>query len=90
MKIQSYEIMLTIASILLIIELLHGFTAFVYLSFSLSLFIVGIIDYATGGFSIYRDVIIFVFGSIVFFILSRIIFANKSDKSNSSEDINKY
>jgi predicted membrane metal-binding protein len=90
LQIHPFEISIAGAIILLLLELLHGFSVFIYLSFAASLMIVAGVEYFSHRFSAMRDTFIFASFSICAFICLRVVFSNKHDVKRSEKDINTY
>ena len=83
-----FEFFLTIAVIVLALELVTGF--FVCLSFSIGLFLVAGAEIIFYRFNLERDVLLFAVGSIISFIAFRIVFRGNEDNKANEGDINEY
>lgn len=86
--IQPFEIALFLGILFLCIEILTS--TYISLSFSIGLFGVSIVEVIMGGFSIDRDIFIFLFLTIIAFVGLRKLFGRKGDSVVVKGDINQY
>jgi membrane protein implicated in regulation of membrane protease activity len=86
---EIYQITIIFGIIFVILEL---FTFnFIFLGMGAASFIVAIVQYLQGGFSINRDLLIFTIFTLVTILVSRKIFKKKADQQLASEDdVNQY
>lgn len=87
---EHYQISLLLAAILAIAEI--TFYTFIFLSFSLSLVLIALVQYLSNDFSLNREIILFSLFSIVFVTLFRKFFYGKRDhkKIDGDDDVNMY
>lgn len=85
---QPFEISLIVAALLLVVEMFTG--TFVFLSFSISTFAVSVFEFCFNGFSLKRDLLIFVVLTIASAVVLRFCFRRKGDTKAAHEDVNKY
>lgn len=86
----AYQVTLILAMLFAIGEVLTG--TFIFLSISVSLLLVSLIQFFLNGFSMNRDLFILILGSLLFTLMFRKIFKHKLDsKVNELDgDINSY
>lgn len=85
----AYQISLVLAFALAIAEMLT--LSFILLGFGLGMLVVAGVQYATGGASLNRDVMVFVIASAVAILALRRLFRKKSDQKRlEQDDINQY
>lgn len=83
-----FQVFLTIAVIMIALELVTGL--FVCLSFAIGLFLVAGVEIIFHKFNLERDVLFFAVGSIVSFVAFRIVFRRSEDSKVNEGDINEY
>lgn len=88
MNLELYQITLSLALLMLGLEIFTG--TLVFLGFAIGLLIVGVTHWMTGEFSISRDCIIFAITSLLSFIALRKLFHHKGDIQKNNKDVNQY
>lgn len=88
MTLQPFEITLSLAALLLIIELLTG--TFSVICLSPALLIVGLVEFIFHDFSLVRDFLVFVIVAALSSLAVRLIFKKPGDSKNVTSDINDY
>ncbi|MEY2619805.1 MAG: hypothetical protein RL522_2807 [Pseudomonadota bacterium] len=85
----AYQISLVLAFALAIAEMLT--LSFILLGFGVGLVVVAAVQFATGGFSLNRDVMVFALASAVAILALRRLYKKKSDQKRlEQDDINQY
>lgn len=86
--IQSFEITLFFGVLFLCIEIITS--TYISLSFGIGLLGVSIVEIIMGGFSIDRDIFIFLLTTILTFVGLRKLFGRKGDSIVVKGDINQF
>ena len=85
----AYQISLVLAFALAIAEMLT--LSFILLGFGVGLVVVAAVQFATDGFSLNRDVMVFALASAVAILALRRLYKKKSDQKRlEQDDINQY
>jgi membrane protein implicated in regulation of membrane protease activity len=88
LSFQPFQITLVIALGVLLIEIVTR--AFVFLSFSVGLLAVSLVEYATSSYHIAIDAVIFALVSLLTFVAIRAHFKGNNDTKTSDKDVNEY
>lgn len=85
----AYQISLVIAFVLAMAELLTF--SFLFLGFGVAMLGVSLVQYAWGGYSFNRDVVVFAVMSLINFLVFRRLFKTRVDQKKLEDgDINQY
>ena len=84
----AYQITLIVAFALGMAELVTG--AFLFLGMAVGAAAVALVQWATSGFALNRDLLFFALVSIAAFLALRKWFARPSDQAAATDDINQY
>jgi membrane protein implicated in regulation of membrane protease activity len=89
MKFEVYQLALALSLLSAIVELMT--TSFIFISISIGLLIVAVIQYISGDFSIERDTLILTITTTTSLVVLRNSFKKTSDeKKQVGKDINEY
>jgi membrane protein implicated in regulation of membrane protease activity len=87
--VDAYQISLVLAFALAIAEMLT--LSFILLGFGMGMLAVAALQYATGGYSLNRDLLVFVLASAIAILTLRRLFKKTSDQKRlEQDDINQY
>jgi membrane protein implicated in regulation of membrane protease activity len=84
----AYQITFLVALALAMVELVTG--AFLFLGMALGAAAVACVQWATAGFALNRDLLIFAIVSVLAFLVLRKLFARPADQEESPDDVNRY
>ena len=84
----AYQITFIAAFALGMVELMTG--AFLFLGMAIGAMVVALLQWASGGYSLNRDLLIFALISAAAFVLLRKVFARKADHETAKKDVNQY
>ena len=86
---EFYQISITVAIVLVILEMLTG--TFILLGFGFGALFVGIVQFLLNGLSVNRDLSVFAIISLIsIYLLRRFFKSNSDEKKLIEEDINQY
>ena len=88
MSFELYQITLSLAILMLAIEMFSG--TFIFFGFAIGLTVVAIIHFVTREFAFGRDCSIFAITSLCSFLILRNIFKHKDDSRDAKDDVNHY